>query len=160
MSGWRIRSAQPGDAPEIARLAGVLGYPTDAAAMRARLASLAAQPGQWVAVAAAPEPQPQARAAGADPLCGWIHVARRMTLETGEYAEILGLVVDGASRRGGVGRRLVAQAESWAFEQGLSRISVRSNTARAQSHPFYVALGYQRPKTQHVYLKALVAPGG
>jgi len=34
-------------------------------------------------------------------------------------------------------------------------LRVRSNVARAQSHPFYAAMGYDRVKTQHVYCKAL-----
>jgi hypothetical protein len=34
---------------------------------------------------------------------------------------------------------------------------VRSNAARAESHPFYEALGYVRSKTQHVYTKTITA---
>ncbi len=142
----RVRSARPEDAAQIARLAGTLGYPNDAEAMRARLMDLTARSGHWVAVACA---------ADTGAALGWVHVARCVTLETGEFAEILGLVVDAGARRGGVGRALVAAAERWAGEQRLPRITVRSNAARVESHPFYAALGYQRPKTQHVYSKAL-----
>jgi GNAT superfamily N-acetyltransferase len=153
-SSCRIRSARPEDAEQIARLAGALGYPTAAPAMRARLMDLTAGSAHWVAVACAP---------GSEAALGWLHVARCITLETGEFAEILGLVVDAGARRGGVGRALVAAAERWAREQRLPRITVRSNAARVESHPFYAALGYQRPKTQHVYTKplaALAAQGG
>ena len=144
---WRIRSAHPGDAAQIARLAGALGYPNEAEAMRARLMDLSARAGHWVAVIC--ETHDDAI------VLGWTHVARCITVETGEYAEILGLVVDSATRRGGLGRALVAAAERWAGEQRLPRITVRSNAARIESHPFYAALGYQRPKTQHVYVKVL-----
>jgi GNAT superfamily N-acetyltransferase len=146
-----IRSARPEDATQIARLAATLGYPNDAEAMRARLRELAAISGHWVAVACGSD---------SEAALGWVHVARCITLETGEYAEILGLVVDAAARRGGVGRSLVAAAERWAREQRLPRITVRSNAARVESHPFYAALGYQRPKTQHVYMKTLADTGG
>lgn len=146
-SACRIRSAGPGDAGQIARLAGALGYPNETEAMRARLASLTATVGHWVAVAC--DAQDDAIT------LGWVHVARCITVETGEYAEILGLVVDPAARRGGLGRSLVAAAERWAREQNLPRITVRSNAVRIESHPFYAALGYRRPKTQHVYVKVL-----
>lgn len=143
----RIRSAGPADAEQIARLAGALGYPNEAEAMRVRLVDLASRSGHWVALAC--DEQDDATA------LGWMHVARCITLETGEYAEILGLVVDAHVRRGGVGRALVAAAERWARSQRLARITVRSNAARVESHPFYAALGYQRPKSQHVYVKLL-----
>jgi GNAT superfamily N-acetyltransferase len=64
-------------------------------------------------------------------------------------------VVDGRRRRGGIGGRLVAEAERWAATRGLRHMSVRSNVAREESHPFYQALGYGRVKTQQVYRKAI-----
>jgi GNAT superfamily N-acetyltransferase len=147
---YDIRTAQLEDAVEIARLAGVLGYPNETVAMRARLASVQQLPGHWVAVVSSEVPAA---------LCGWLHVARCTTLETGEFAEILGLVVDGSARRGGLGRQLVVRAKRWGREQGLTRITVRSNAARVESHPFYAALGYRRLKTQQVYVKALENAG-
>ncbi len=89
-----------------------------------------------------------------------MHVARHRTLESGQFAELLGLVVDTAGRRGGVGRALVAEAERWAGTQCLARLTVRSNVARAESHLFYPALGFTHRKSQHVYSKALVETGG
>jgi len=68
---------------------------------------------------------------------------------------LLGLVVDARQRRQGVGRRLVAAVEAWAARRGLELVSVRSNVARAESHPFYERLGYARVKTQHAYRKRL-----
>ena len=80
---------------------------------------------------------------------------RRYTLESGEFVEIVGLVVDAAARGHGVGRALVAEAEAWVLEQGFDAIRVRSNVARDASHPFYENLGFARIKTQHAYRKAL-----
>lgn len=56
-------------------------------------------------------------------------------------------------RRGGLGRALVGVAEAWTHARGIPSLTVRSNAARAESHPFYEALGYARAKTQHVYSK-------
>ena len=57
--------------------------------------------------------------------------------------------------RRGLGRKLVAVAESWALARGLSSLTVRSNTVRALSHRFYESLGHSRSKTQHVYSKVV-----
>ena len=83
-------------------------------------------------------------------------MAEREVLEIGRLAEILGLVVDASVRRQGVGQQLVAAAEAWANAHGLPGMTVRSNVVRAESHPFYEALGYVRIKTQHTYRKVLV----
>lgn len=139
-----LREACIGDAAEIARLAGELGYPASEDAVRARLHSLLPLPRQRTVVAAQ-----------GDGLLGWIAMERRCTLEAGEFVEIVGLVVDAAARGMGIGRALVADAERWARTQGFAAIGVRSNVLREGSHPFYESLGYARVKTQHAYRKAL-----
>ena len=138
-----MREARAGDAAEIARLALELGYPASTEAMRARLQSLLPSPRHRIVVAQG------------ERLLGWIAVERRCTLESGEFVEIVGLVVDAAARGQGVGRALVADAEAWAMGQGFDAIRVRSNVARDASHPFYESLGFARTKTQHAYHKAL-----
>jgi GNAT superfamily N-acetyltransferase len=139
-----IRRAQPGDAPEMTRLSVQLGYPMSAAEMARRLGALLQSERHCVTVAA-----------NGELLLGWMHVEHRSSLEGGDRAELMGLVVDSCARRGGVGRRLVEVAETWAVSRGLSTLTVRSNAARELSHPFYEALGYSRAKTQHVYTKGL-----
>jgi GNAT superfamily N-acetyltransferase len=138
------RQARADDAAEIARLAGELGYPADTQAMAARLQALLADPRRCAYVIE-----------GDDRLAGWIAVERRLSLEAGERVEITGLVVDGTVRRGGVGRALVAVAETWAAQQGVDLVIVRSNVQRQASHPFYEGLGYRRQKSQHVYARRL-----
>ncbi len=140
-----IRTARAADAAEIAALSGELGYGVAATEMAARLARLLARTDGTVLVAE----QPGKR------VIGWTHVAQVEILEYGTRAEILGLVVDVSSRRSGAGRRLVAAAETWARDRGLRQIAVRSNITRAESHPFYERLGYERWKTQHAYRKTL-----
>jgi hypothetical protein len=55
--------------------------------------------------------------------------------------------------------RLLAAEDQWAFARGLGEVSVRSAVSRAESHPFYEQLGYERVKSQHVYRKRLTAAG-
>jgi GNAT superfamily N-acetyltransferase len=132
------------DAAEMARLAGELGYPMSTAEMARRLGVLLPNERHYIAVAAT-----------GDRLTGWVQVEHRFSLEGGDRAELMGLVVDSSARRRGIGRDLVDVAENWALARGLSAVTVRSNAARELSHPFYEALGYSREKTQHVYRKAV-----
>ena len=76
-------------------------------------------------------------------------------LESGERADISGLIVTEHARRSGTGQALVRAAEEWARRQGLNRMVVRSSVSRLESHPFYERLGYDRAKTQHAYTKQL-----
>jgi len=140
----KVRRATPADADEMARLSDELGYPAQPEQMQARLALLLPQARQFIAVAASEHA-----------LYGWISVERRLLIEYGERVEIVGLVVDARVRRSGVGKALVAAAEDWARAQGVDAITVRSNVARAESHPFYEHLGFVRRKTQHNYAKML-----
>jgi GNAT superfamily N-acetyltransferase len=143
--GFEVRTPRAEDAVALARLGSELGYPNSADQMSVRLEQLSARVDHWVGVATD-------RAGGA---LGWIHVGRSVTLETGEYAEIFGLVVASVARRGGLGRRLVRAAEEWARSAGFERITVRSNVLRSESHLFYPSLGFTRSKSQHVYVKSL-----
>lgn len=143
-----IRIARIGDAPRLAELTGVLGYPADPDVFSARLARVLAEPDGEVLIAETSQ----------GGIIGWIHAAEQALLEIDPRCEILGLVVDQAHRQLGVGRQLIAAAEAWARRRGLDEMSVRSNVVRAESHPFYEALGYVRVKTQHAYRKHLAVP--
>ena len=140
-----MRTAQLGDAAEIARLSGELGYPCSAEEMAARLGDLIPQSAHRIAVAEAADGS----------LLGWVAVESRLSVEGGRAAEIVGLVVDGRARRLGVGARLVSAAEEWSRSLGHATLVVRSNAARLESHPFYETHGYSKTKTQHVYRKQL-----
>lgn len=140
----QIRSAAAGDAAEIARLTTLLGYPASTGEIADRLRTLLQSTDHFIAVADA-----------AQGLAGWIAAERRVLLESGIRAEIVGLVVDPDARRAGIGAALVQAAEAWAIRQNLAVMSVRSNIARIESHPFYERLGYVRQKTQHAYTKHL-----
>ena len=144
-AGPRIRSVTPEDAGAVAALSGQLGYPVSAEVIAARLQRLLGRDDQLVLAAVAEDGE----------LAGWLHAAEQDLVESERRCEILGLVVDGRRRRGGIGRRLVAEAERWTAARGLRQMSVRSNVAREESHPFYEAQGYSWVKTQQVYRKTI-----
>lgn len=145
-----IRAATTDDAAALSRLSTQLGYPGTAKELAARLGSLLSRPAEHAVLVAS-----DARHA----VIGWVHVGIRELLESPTRGEILGLVVDRAARRGGVGRALVAAAEQWVRGREVGEIVVRSNTVREESHPFYERLGYRRIKSQHVYHRALPVSG-
>ena len=129
----------------MAALSSQLGYPVPAGDLAKRLARVLERADELVLVASD----------GESGVIGWVHGAEQRFLEVAPRCELLGLVVDTGHRRQGVGQQLIQQVERWAQSRGLSEISVRSNIVRAESHPFYEQLGYQRAKTQHVYRKLL-----
>ena len=141
------RPARPGDAAAIAALAAEWGYRISAETCAERLDALCTSPSHAVFVAPANDDEAA--------LDGWIVIEARVTIGSGAFAEIAGLVVATRARRGGTGRRLVAAAEHWAFARGLRTVSVHSNVLRDEAHRFYPALGYSRAKTQHVYTRTL-----
>ena len=145
LTSYSIIPARETDAAEIARLSLELGYQTAVDQTRTALKQILSSHSYFAVVASA----------GAGRLLGWAVAERRLSLESGEFMELTGLVVSTSARRLGAGRSLVAAAEHWALKNGFSSIRVRSNIARTESHPFYERLGFERTKTQHAYKKPL-----
>lgn len=141
-----IRPATPADTAEVVRLAAQWGYPTSEQTMGRRLELLLSSPRHVALVA---------ESGGA--LLGWGTGEVRLSLGADPRVEITGLVVDAAARRSGIGTHLVSAIELWALEMGFQEIFLRTNVARAESHPFYERLGFERSKTQHAYKKVLRA---
>jgi GNAT superfamily N-acetyltransferase len=141
-----VRPAEQDDANALARLAGELGYPSTPVKVLARLDRLRADPGSHAVFVAE-------RAPGA--VLGWLHVFVARRLETDCFAEIGGLVVSSGARSAGVGAALVARAERWALDHGLTTLRVRSNVTRQRTHRFYERYGFARVKEQLVLQKPL-----
>lgn len=93
-----------------------------------------------------------------DLVVGWAAVEKRISLNHGLISEITGLVVRSSCRRSGIGQLLVNAVEEWSQNLGLSRVLVRSNVRRFESHEFYPALGFELTKTTRVYSKDLKNP--
>ena len=143
-----IRPAVEDDAGEVARLAAVLGYPVAEEEMRARVRGILGSDADLLLVAAA----------GDGRVVGWLQAHAACRVHTGRGVEIVGLVVDPAARRQGIGKRLVAEAERWAEARSAEVLVVRSNLRRSESHLFYPALGFSLNKQQAVYRLGLGGP--
>lgn len=141
----KIRRAKSADAPQLAVLAGQLGYPATSAQIRERLRGI--QPASQNAVFVA-----DSKNGG---VVGWLHVSREALLECDVRGEVNGLVVAEGQRSLGAGARLLAAAEEWARKHGCKSMSVRSNVIRERAHQFYERNGYEHYKTQKSFRKPL-----
>jgi len=132
MTSSTIRSAVPGDSPDIAQLLGELGYPVSAEAIPARLAALRAE---GISIALVAERDGVAVGIITAHSIASIHDDENVTW-------ITTLAVSSAVRQAGVGRALVHAAERWAQDRGSRRIAVTTALHRAVAHTFYERLGY------------------
>ncbi len=82
-----------------------------------------------------------------------VHVSRELIRDTG--AEIAVVIVHPAHRRRGVGRTLVAAAETWARQSDRARLLMRTDVVRTPAHAFFVALGYQQTATALEFVRDL-----
>ncbi len=138
-----IRPAKLSDASRLAELASQLGYPSTSERTGRLLRALI--PGDVVLLAEE------------DEVVGGVQIGLRRTYTSEPTAELISMVVDERHRGKGIGRKLLAAADAWALEQGMSRMVLRTNVIRADAHAFYEHLGYKRLKEQRVYLKELAA---
>lgn len=139
-----IRIANEGDAEHIANLCVQLGYKTSKDEVKLRLRNAFDDKHNVIYVAEVDQK-----------VLGWLEVAVRQTIESGEYAEITGLIVDKADRGKGIGRGLVKEAEEWARKMGQRTIRVRTNVIRKEAPLFYHALGLKEIKKQSVFSKSI-----
>jgi GNAT superfamily N-acetyltransferase len=128
----RLREATLADAAALARLMGVLGYPTSAAAMASRLEVIGASAGSRTVVA---EVEGEVR--------GMVGLRRVIGYEMdGSFVLLIAMAVDAAWQGRGIGTALVREAECWAREQGAGAIALTTAKHRAGAHRFYERLGY------------------
>jgi GNAT superfamily N-acetyltransferase len=86
---------------------------------------------------------------------GTVSVHGHHTLESASLAEVDGLVVDERHRRSGIGRALMRAAEAWSARQGYTELFLRTNITRTDTHQFYRGIGYDSPKTHHIFVRRL-----
>lgn len=133
------------DAERYAVLAGQLGYPVTVEEVRPRLAAEMARSDKALFVWDEP----------GFGVAGWIGCQIESGAYYGRRGDVSGLVVDEAFRSRGLGRALLARAEQWFRDQGLESVRVRSGGQRLDAHRFYEREGYQRIKSQAVFLKSI-----
>jgi GNAT superfamily N-acetyltransferase len=148
-----IDRARVSDAPELARLAGQLGYPVSPEDVAAAIARMGEEADEAIIVARdSPDSDPSGREG---PVVGWTSVSVVRHFYTPTVAEISGFVVDEALRGSGIGTLMMAEAERWAGEAGCPSIRLRANAVRLDAHRFYQRLGFSRTKQQFVFVKKL-----
>lgn len=143
-----IRQATRSDADRIRELCDQLGYAISLANAQDRIAT-AISPDRDVVVY-----EQDGSPFGGTRVVAWMELSHRRALESGEWGEISGLVVDESVRGRGVGAALIRYAEEWTRQRGLSRLRVRTNDARKDAHRFYEREGFTLRKMHRVYDKA------
>ncbi len=90
-------------------------------------------------------------------LIGYAHLRIGIDLVHEETAELMSIIVRASHRRRGIGRRLVAAAETWAVQSGRARLLMRTEVIRTPAHAFFVALGYRETGTNIEFVRDLEA---
>jgi GNAT superfamily N-acetyltransferase len=88
-------------------------------------------------------------------LAGFAHLRVARDLTVGEAAEVVAILVAKTYRRQGVGRHLIAAAETWALESGRARLLLRTDVIRTEAHAFFTALGYEKSSTALEFIRDL-----
>jgi GNAT superfamily N-acetyltransferase len=128
----RVRPAATGDASDVARLLGHLGYPCEDADAAERIAVVIADRRQHLLLA---EVDGEA--------CGLVALYTLYSLAHGsELARITALAVSPERARCGIGRLLLREVEQLSRRHGIHRIEVTSNARRVEAHAFYRGCGY------------------
>lgn len=138
-----VRKVRATDVAGVSRLLGELGYPAIDDLVAQRFTSIG-EPGGAIFVAETGEE-----------VVGWVHVCAAANLQYGRFAEVTGLVIAEEHRGGGIGSRLMAEAESWARNEGFLEVRLRSRSSRLRTHGFYRGLGYTEVNEQVMFVKGL-----
>ncbi|HEY0503264.1 MAG TPA: GNAT family N-acetyltransferase [Lysobacter sp.] len=128
----RIRPAELGDASDVARLLGELGYPCSRDEAAERISVVRHDPRQHLLLA---EVDGDA--------CGLVSLYTLYSVVHGcELARITGVVVLPDQQGRGIGRRLLREVEAISRRCGVRRIEITSNPNRTGAQDFYRQCGY------------------
>ncbi len=86
---------------------------------------------------------------------GCVHALIDTRLAGGTFGEIVSLVVDESIRGKGVGKGLIEEAAAWLKLNGMTRLRVRCNSIRQDTHKFYEHLEFIEKKSQKIFEKLL-----
>jgi GNAT superfamily N-acetyltransferase len=135
-----IREAREDDFQEIARISSVLGYEeVPVGVFHSRLNEILDSPDckVWVCVID-------------KSVLAWIHAIKTHRLTSDPFIEIVGLAVDPAQQRSGIGSSLVNRVIDWASSASC-HIRVRTNEKRLTAINFYEKCGFVKLKNQMVF---------
>jgi GNAT superfamily N-acetyltransferase len=132
------------DVPEAQDLLSQLGYRLDLPEVRRRYDTVARSPDHAITLAV--------HDGHIVALC---HIYARPALDKPPEAVVQALVVDQAARGLGIGKQMMAAAETWAKDRGFSSVALASNVLRSGAHAFYEAIGYRNEATSHQFRKPL-----
>ena len=134
-----LRDCIPADIESLATLTTELGYPTAASEMEVRLKEISENPNCRTIVAEQDEQ-----------IVGYMGLLKSSSWEHNEcFVRIQALVVKSDYRKFGVGKSLIAYAESWGREIGARSITLNcgNREERAAAHKFYVSVGFEAKST-------------
>ena len=142
----QIRTANPGDIPELVNLMQQLGYVINHSDLQANLECLMRSAVDEVLVAD-----------NGGRLLGCICLHSMAVLQSpAPLGRVSALVVEEACRSQGIGEALLARAEDHFRRQGCDAIEVTSSAHRRGAHRFYLAQGYQEAPCR--FVRRLSAP--
>ncbi|MBB6269770.1 GNAT superfamily N-acetyltransferase [Pedobacter cryoconitis] len=135
-----LRNLRLEDSEAISSLSEQLGYPSTISETEARINALLLHPDNCAFVAVLEQT-----------IIGWIHGFYTLRLESEPFIEIAGLVVDENYRNQQTGKKLVEQVKEWGIKKGISKLRVRCQTKRTETHRFYQKIGFTQQKEQKVF---------
>jgi ribosomal protein S18 acetylase RimI-like enzyme len=131
---FTIRVAEMSDAAALAQLMCELGYETTKSEMQMRVGRIAADDRYRTFVAVRD-----------GKVCGMIGTVTSLSYEHNDSSgRILALAILSTMRRCGIGRALIATAETDFAQRGIRRVALNTHLTREEAHKFYESLGYER----------------
>ena len=82
---------------------------------------------------------------------GWVHAFVAYRLESNTFAELGGLVVHENYRSKGIGKSLINKCIEWSKEKDITKLRVRCNRIRKETHVFYNKIGFDEIKEQKIF---------
>lgn len=139
-----IRTARIDDAPEIQRLAVQLGYNPTLENVLNGLKTILNHADYEIVVIVE-----NAR------VLGWMSLVVRHRIEDVDFFQIAAIVTEESRRGEGLGKKLIAYAESQAKAKGFAFVGLQSSKRRTEAHKFYENSGFEKSKESFFFEKNL-----
>lgn len=139
-----IRQALMSDTEVIHKLSHQLGYSPSFEDVQSHLAQMLIHPDYEVLVI---ERDKQ--------VLGWMSLYKRLFIEDVEFLQVAAIVTDEQYRGQGLGRALMAFAETRAREMKMPFVGLSSSKHRSDTHRFYEGIGYSKLKESYFFKRDL-----